>query len=70
MAMGMVHIRHVRVGVLQRFMLMKVGMRLSRRVERAVAVTVVLIVDVWMSVCHCLVQVLMLVALGQVKPYA
>ena len=67
--MRVMHVREVRMLVLQPVMPMGMGMRLVGRITGRVFVLVVLIVHVGVSVLRRLVHVLMFVMLGQVQPH-
>src|SRR6266851_5459736 len=66
----MVQIREVRVAVTEPRVHVGMAMRLPERSSRHVDVLVVLVVDVRVRVLERLVLVLVLVPLGEVKPYA
>ena len=68
--MAMVNIRIVRVRVDERLMPMTMAVRLARRIIRRVFVLMMLVVHVSMCMLHLLVNVLVLVALGEMKPHA
>jgi hypothetical protein len=69
MTMGMVHVRNVWVGVLHRLMLVRMSVRLARRIERIVRMTVVFIMHMRMRVGHRSMAVLMFMMLqGQNNP--
>jgi hypothetical protein len=70
MAMAMMHVRHVWMRVLHRTVLVEMGMRLAGWIEGAVHVTMMLVVHVRVRVGYGFVDVLVLVMLGQVQPYA
>ena len=64
------HIGHVRVCVGQRFVLVRVGVGLARRILRALGVAVMLVVAVGMGVHHAPMGMRVRVPLGQVQPNA
>ena len=65
-----VEIREVEVAMAERLMHVGMAMRLPERNSRRMGVLVVLVVDVGVRVLERLVQVLVLVPLGEVKQYA
>ena len=69
MLMPVMHVGHMRVRMPHHRMLMKMRVRLARRVEAAMRMAVVLIVSMGMGMAYRLVQVLMLVMLGQMQPH-
>jgi hypothetical protein len=70
MPVGMVHVGHMRVRVTHRRMLVEMRVRLAGRIERAVRMAMVLVMNMRMGVRHRLVPVLVRVLLGQVQPHA
>jgi hypothetical protein len=64
MSVRMVHVRYVSVSVLQPFVAMPVGVRLTRGIIRSMRVSMVLVVHVRVCMLHRLMHVLMLVILG------
>jgi hypothetical protein len=68
--MLMMQVGIVRVPVHHRRMAMPVGVRLSLRLIKTVDVLVVLVVDVRVLMLHGLMNVLVLVSLGEVEPDA
>jgi hypothetical protein len=68
--MGMVHVRHVWVGMSHRLMLMKMGMRLPGWIASVVRMTVVLVMSMRMRVDHGTMDVFMLVMFSHVQPHA
>lgn len=68
--MPVVHIGRMRMAVLEPAMLVGVGVRLARRVFGAMSMPVMLVVHVGMRVRHGLVDMLMFVAFGEMKPDA
>jgi len=70
MPVVVMHVRHVRMRVRQRFVLVRMRVRLSRRILRAVAVPVMLVVAVGMGVHHSDMGVRMRMSLGDVQPNA
>jgi hypothetical protein len=68
--MAMVFVRHVVMGMRQRRMTMRVRVRLAQGIERSVLMLMVLVVRMRMIVRDGIVNVKMLVMLGDVKPYA
>src|SRR5436853_4098057 len=68
--MPVVHVGRVRVCVPQRRMPMEMRVRFAGRVERAMVMTMVLIVHVRVGVRRGLVHMLVFVMFGQVQPYA
>ena len=65
-----VHVRHVRMLVLQPLVAMRVRVGLAGRIVRRVLVLMVLIVHMRVGVLQGLMDVLVLVVLGQVQPDA
>src|SRR5262245_11952227 len=65
-----VHVRHMRVRVAYRAVLMKMRVGFARRIKRAVDVAMMLVMDVGMGVRHRFVKVLVLVVFRQVQPDA
>ena len=70
MPVRVMHVRHMRMGVLQPAVRVGMGVRLPRRIAGAVRVPMMLVVHVRMGVLHRLVDVLVLVPLGQMQPDA
>ena len=68
MGMAVMQIGVVRVPVWQRRVPVPVGMRLARRIVRAVRVTVMLVVAMPVLVLQRLVVMLVLVPLGEMEP--
>ena len=68
MPMLVMHIGRVGVRVLQRFMHVTMGMRLAGRIPGLVPMLVSLIVHVRMGMCLNVVNVLMLMTFGHMKP--
>ena len=60
----------MRMGVREPFMRMEMGMRFTGRIVRRVLMLVMLVVDVQMFVLLELVNMRVLVAFGEVEPYA
>ena len=65
MFVRVVHVRHVGMLVRQTVVTVRVRVGLARRILRSMLVLVMCIVDVWMGVFHRLVNVLVLMVLGQ-----
>ena len=70
MPVVVMHVGHVRVRVCQRFVLVRVRVRLSRRILQAMVMPVMLVVAVGMGVHHPDMGVRMRVSLGDVQPNA
>ena len=70
MAMRVMHVRHVRVLMSQRLVLVRMRMRLAGRVRSFVGVLVMDVMHMRMRMNESLVKMLMLVMFGQVQPYA
>jgi hypothetical protein len=70
MFVQVMHVRDVWVRVLQAPVSVGVGVRFSRRIVRQVLVLVMIIVNVRMHMLHRLMNVLVLVMLGQMQPHA
>ena len=68
MLVRMMHIGCVRMGVFERAMPMKVGVRFANRVIRSVLMLVMFIMYMRMCVCHRLVEMFMFVPLREVQP--
>ena len=68
MWMYVVHVRDMRMRVPQPGMLMEMSVGISRRIRGAMRVLMMLIMRVRMGVSHRLMNVLMLMAFGQMKP--
>ena len=68
--MDMVHVGDMWVGVSHRLMFMKMRMRLARRIDWAVDMTMVFIMHVWMGVGQRNVEMLMFMMLSHVQPDA
>ena len=66
----MMHVRDVRVPVLQPRVPMVVGVRLAGWITRRVRMPVMLVVHMRVCMFHRLVPMLMLVMLGEMQPYA
>src|SRR4051794_24794382 len=69
MPVRVMHVRHVRMRVAHRRVLMKMGVRLGGRGHGAVSMAMVLVMDVGVGMRHRAVNVLMLVMLGEVQPH-
>jgi hypothetical protein len=67
--MHMVHVRDMWVNVSHRLMFVKMRMRLARRIDWAVDVTMVFIMHMRMSVGHRTMKVLMFMMLSHVQPH-
>ena len=67
--MLVMHVRHVRVPVLEPAMLVRVGVGLPRRVIGAMRVLVMRVVNVGVRVREHLVLVFMLVVFGEMQPH-
>jgi hypothetical protein len=70
MMMRVVHVRDMRVCVLQRLVAVRMGMRLARRVGRIMDVLMMLIVNVRMGMRHRLVHVLVLMPFCEMQQNA
>src|SRR5262249_8903067 len=70
MAVGVMHVGHVRVGMPKRAMLMKMRMRFAKWIGGVVRVPVVRIVHVGMRVREDFVNVLVLMVFGKMQPHA
>jgi hypothetical protein len=68
--MVVMHVGHVRVCVRQRFVLVRMGVGLARRILQTVGVAVMLVVTVSMSVHHAAMGMGVRVPLGEVQPNA
>jgi hypothetical protein len=68
--MRVMHVREVRMLVPQPVMPMGMGMRLPRRIIGRVLMSMVLIMHVGVRMFHWLMNMFMLVMLGQVQPHA
>ena len=66
----MVNVGIVRMRVLKAFVPVRMRVRLARRITRQVLMLVMLVVDMFMLVGHCLVYVPVFVSLGDVEPDA
>lgn len=64
----MMHVRDVRVPVLQSLVPVGVGVRLTGRIAGSVVVLVVLVVHMRVRMVHQLVRMLMLVMLCKIQP--
>ena len=69
MLVHMVHVRHVRMRVSHWAVLMEMRVRLARRVQRTVRMLMMRVVHMRVCVRHRLVNVLMLMAFGEMQPY-
>jgi len=69
-AMRVMHVRHVRVLMSQRLVLVRMRMRLAGRVRSFMGVLVMDVMHMRMRMNESLVKMLMLVMFGQVQPYA
>lgn len=69
MPMVVMHIRHMRVRVPQRRMLMEMSVRFAGRIEWTVDMTMVLVVHMRMSMSHQLVNVLMFMTFTEMQPH-
>ncbi len=67
--MVVMHIRHMRVRVPQRRMLMEMSVRFAGRIEWTVDMTMVLVVHMRMSMSHQLVNVLMFMTFTEMQPH-
>lgn len=70
MLVHVMHVRDVRVTMLQRLVPMSVGVRLAGWIVRCVVVLMVLVVHMRVRMLHRLVHMLMLVTLGKMQPDA
>ena len=70
MTVSVVNVRHVRVRVPHRAVLVEMSVRFARWIEGAMRVTMVFIMDMWMRMRHRRVNVFVLVMLGEVQPDA
>ena len=70
MAMTVMHVRYMRMRMSYPAVLVEMGMWLTGRIGGRVLVPMVLIMHVRMGVRHWLVNVLVLVTLGEMKPHA
>lgn len=70
MAMNVMHVRHMRMRMSYPAVLVEMGMRLAGRIGGRVPVPMVLVMHVGMGVRHWLVNVLVLMTFGQMKPCA
>ena len=70
MAMRVMHVRHVRVLMSQRLVLVRMRVWLAGRVRSFVSVSVMDVVHMRMRMNEGLVKMLMLVMFSQVQPYA
>jgi hypothetical protein len=68
--MLMMHVRHVRVPVLEPAMLVRMRVGLARGVVGTVLVLVMSIMNVGVRVCEHLVLVFMLMIFGEMQPHA
>ena len=68
--MRVMHVRHVRVLMSQRLVLVRMRMRLAGRVRSFMGVLVMDVMHMRMRMNESLVEMLMLVMFGQVQPYA
>lgn len=68
MAMCVVHVRHVRMLMMQPFVAMPMGVRFAGWVARAVGVPMMLVVHVGMRMFHGHMLVLVVVILREVQP--
>jgi len=68
--MRVMHVRHVRVLMSQRLVLVRMRMRLAGRVRSFMGVLVMDVMHMRMRMNESLVKMLMLVMFGQVQPYA
>ena len=68
--MPVVHVRHMGMGVPERGMPVRVGMRCADRIVRRVDVRMMLVVDMRMRMDQHFMLVLVLVAFGEMKPGA
>lgn len=68
MLMEMVHVRHVRMRVPQPDMLMEMSVGIPGRIRSAVRVHMMVVMQVGMGMGHRLVNMLMLMMFGQMKP--
>lgn len=67
MAVSVMHVRHVLVGMAQARMAMSMRVRLTGRVERAVLMLVVLVMNMRVAVHRFLVRMLVDMAFGQME---
>jgi hypothetical protein len=70
MTVSVVNVRHVRVRVPHRAVLVEMSVRFARWIEGAVRVTMVFVMDMWMRMRHRRVNVFVFVTLGEVQPDA
>ena len=64
--MAMMHVRCVRMGMPQRLVLVNMRVRFARWIKSTMAMTVVLVVNMRMSVRHCRMGMFVFVTFGQV----
>jgi hypothetical protein len=70
MPVRVMHIGNVRVLVLQALMPVAVGMGFARWIVRRMLMLVMLVMDMGVGMLHRIVNMLVLVVLGQVQPHA
>ena len=64
--MAMMHVRHVRMGMPQRLVFVNMRVRFARWVKNTMVMTVVLVVNMRMSVRYCRMGMFVFVTFGQV----
>jgi hypothetical protein len=69
MSMLMMHVGYVRVGVHKLVMLMPMGVRVAQRIVRSVHMLMMFVMGVRVGMSNWIMDVLVLVALREVKPY-
>jgi hypothetical protein len=70
MLVAVVGVRVVGMAVPDRYVHVRMAMRLARRAARLMGVLMVFVMDVGMRVLECLVIVTMIMALGEMQPHA